>query len=244
MQFGGKAAIVTGASRGIGQALCLALARDGADIACVDVLSMDETVKAVSETGRKCAPFAFDVSNPDAVEKGVGEILGTFEHLEFLVNNAGVTRDSLLVRMKNEDWSTVMRVNLDGAFFMSRAVIRHMMKKRSGRIVSISSVVGFMGNAGQANYAASKAGVVGFTKSLAREVASRGITVNAVAPGYIETDMTRAIPEAAREQLQAMIPMQRMGSVADIAGCVKFFLGDAASYITGQVLHVNGGMYM
>ena len=202
------------------------------------------TVSDVEGKGVRSLPVEVDVSDSDSVEKMVKSSTDSFGKVDYLVNNAGITRDGLLMRMDDSAWRSVLDVNLTGTYLCSRMVVRLMMKQKFGRIVNISSVVGAMGNAGQTNYAASKAGVMGFTRSLAREVAARNITVNAVAPGFIQTAMTDELPEKARQELVARIPSRRLGTPEDVATCVRFLLSDQASYVTGQVLHVNGGMYM
>ncbi|MSR07467.1 MAG: 3-oxoacyl-[acyl-carrier-protein] reductase [Gemmatimonadetes bacterium] len=237
----GKTALVTGASRGIGKAIAERLYAAGAKVA---VVSRDEAkVRAVAaELGERAAGFAVDVSDGAAVAKTVELIEKALGPIDILVNNAGVTKDGLLVRMSDSDWDTVLDTNLKAAFITMKAVTRGMMKRRSGRVINIASVVGLTGNAGQANYAASKAGLIGLTKSVARELASRNVLVNAVAPGLIDTDMTRDLPEDTKKQLLAQIPLGRRGSSDDIAGAVLFLASDQASYITGQVLVVDGGM--
>ncbi|MBN1273666.1 MAG: 3-oxoacyl-[acyl-carrier-protein] reductase [Candidatus Aminicenantes bacterium] len=246
MDLKGKTTIVTGASQGIGAAIALDIASNGARVALVDI--QEEKLKMVADLIRKnggeAYSYAADVSNFDQVVAVTEKIIKTLEKIDHLVNNAGITRDNLLMRMKEEEWDAVLAVNLKGVFNFSKAVIRNMMGKRYGRIVNISSVVGLMGNAGQTNYSASKAGVIGITKSLAREVASRGITVNAVAPGYIATEMTDKLSEEVKEMFMGLIPMKRFGTPEEIAKAVRFFLSDDAAYITGQVLSVNGGMLM
>ena len=242
---GVKVAFVTGGAQGIGRAIALALARAGTDVAIAD-LNPDGVAAALAEltaTGRRAWGFTGDVSSLDFAQEAVGKTVAAAGALHVLVNNAGITRDGLLLRMKPEDWEAVLRVNLTGAFNFCKAAVPGMIKQRWGRIVNISSVVGAMGNAGQVNYAASKAGLLGLTKSLAREVASRGVTVNAVAPGFIDTAMTQALPEKAREALLGQIPAGRLGQAADVAAAVLFLASEGAGYVTGQVLHVNGGMY-
>lgn len=247
MKFEGKTAIVTGGSRGLGRAICLELARGGANVAlcCAgNEAAARETVRAVEELGAKALAVRCDVSDAARVDELVKAALEAFGRIDILVNNAGITRDNLLMRMSEADFDAVINANLKGTFLCMKAVSRLMLKQRYGRIVNLSSVVGLRGNAGQVNYAASKAGVVGMTKSLAKELASRGVTVNAVAPGFIETDMTAALPEAARAAAQESIPMNRLGAPEDVARAVAFLASDDAAYITGQVLAVDGGMAM
>lgn len=242
----GKIALVTGASRGIGQAILHELARRGAY--AVGTATSDSGAAAIGEAlkaaGLKGEGRKLDVNDAASCEALVDDVVKAHGKLDVLVNNAGIARDTLLMRMKEEDWDAVIQTNLTSVFRLSKAAIRPMMKARAGRIVSIASVVGAMGNAGQTNYAAAKAGMVGFTKSLAKEVGSRGITVNCVAPGYIDTDMTRALPDSHRQNLMQLVPMGRLGMVEDIANAVAFLVSDGAGYITGTTLHVNGGMYM
>lgn len=240
-----KVAVVTGGSRGIGQAIAIRLACAGADVAIFytsNQSAADETVSKVQETGRKGVAIRVDVSSSEQVDRAMKEVLSIFGRIDILVNNAGVTRDNLLVRMKEEDWNHVIDVNLKGVFLCTKAVARSMMKQRNGRIVNISSVVGVSGNPGQANYVAAKAGVIGLTKSNAKELSSRGITVNAIAPGFIETDMTSVLDQETRDTLLNEIPLGRFGASQDIAEAVAFLSSDAASYITGQTIHVDGGM--
>jgi len=243
----GKKALVTGASRGIGRAIAIALAEAGADVAinyAGSASAASETAAAVEALGRKALLVQADVGKADAFEQMVAQVLEAFGSLDILVNNAGITRDNLIMRMKEEDFDQVIETNLKGVFNGIKAVTRPMMKQRSGRIINISSVVGSTGNAGQANYAAAKAGVIGLTKTAARELASRGITVNCVAPGFIETDMTDKLSDEIRTQMAGQIPLGRFGQAAEVAAVVRFLASDAASYITGQTIHVDGGMYM
>jgi 3-oxoacyl-[acyl-carrier protein] reductase len=246
MELTGKVALVTGAAQGIGKAVALLLARNGADIVVSDINleKAEETVKEIEAIGRKAMAIRADVAKSDDVERMVQTIIEKFGQIDILVNNAGITRDRLILRMTEEDWDVVLNINLKGTFHCTKAVIRHMSKQKRGKIVNIASVVGEMGNAGQANYSASKAGVIGFTKTIAREFAQRRINVNAIAPGYIETPMTEALPEKAKEELKRMIPMERLGQPEDVAHAVLFLVSEASSYITGQVLNVNGGIYM
>jgi 3-oxoacyl-[acyl-carrier protein] reductase len=241
-----RVALVTGGGQSIGREISLALASAGVDVAVVDVNgeTAGRTAAEVHALGRRSLGLAADVSDWDAAAGAVEAALAEMGSLDILVNNAGITRDGLIVRMTPEDWDNVLGVNLKGAFNFCKAAARPMMKRRWGRIVNISSVIGVMGNAGQANYAASKAGLIGLTKSLAKELAGRGVTVNAVAPGFIETPMTDALGEKARGEMLAMIPLGRMGTTADVADVVSFLVSDAARYVTGQVLHVDGGMVM
>lgn len=243
MRFQERVALVTGAGRGIGHAIALRLAREGARVACV---SRTETnaQKTAREIGEAAKAYAVDVADHAAVQKTAAQILADFERVDILVNNAGVTRDTLAMRMSEEDWDTVLNTNLKGAFNFTQALLRSMVRQRSGRIINISSVVGIIGNAGQANYVASKAGLIGFTKSIAREVASRGITVNAIAPGLIETDMTAVLSDEIRKTILSKIPLDSLGQPEDIASAVAFLASDEARYITGQVLCVDGGMVM
>jgi 3-oxoacyl-[acyl-carrier protein] reductase len=241
----GKVALVTGASRGIGHGIATMLAARGAHVvAAARSNHADTTVAAIKEGGGAAEVASVDVGDRGAVEQMIAATLERHGRIDILVNNAGITRDQLLLRMKQDDWDEVLKTNLTGAFLCAQAVIRPMIRQRGGRIVSVSSVVGQAGNAGQANYAASKAGLIGFSRALAREVASRGITVNVVAPGLIDTEMTRAISEKAHGDWAAQIPLGRLGATTDVAAAVCFLVSDEASYITGQVLAVNGGMYM
>jgi len=242
----GKVALVTGAAQGIGKAIALLLARHGADLVVWDINleKAEETAKEIEVLGRRAIAMKVDVASLEHVERMVEAILEELGQIDILVNNAGITRDKLILRMTEEDWDAVLNINLKGTFNCTKTVVRHMSKQRSGKIVSIASVVGEMGNAGQANYAASKAGVIGFTKTIAREFAGRGINVNAIAPGYIETPMTDVLPEKVKEELRRLIPMERLGKPEDVAEAVLFLVSEASSYITGQVLNVNGGIYM
>jgi 3-oxoacyl-[acyl-carrier protein] reductase len=239
-------ALVTGASRGIGAAVALELGKQGATVigTATSAQGADHITQAFSQEGVKGIGMALDVNDAEQVEAVLNLITEKFGEVGILVNNAGITRDTLLMRMKDDDWDTVISTNLTSIYRMSQAVLRPMMKARAGRIINISSVVGHMGNAGQTNYAAAKAGMTGFTKSLAREVGSRGITVNCIAPGFIDTDMTRALPEAQRNDLLQHIPLGRLGHASDIAKAVAFLASDYAGYISGETLHINGGMYM
>ncbi len=246
MIFKGKVSLITGASQGIGEAIALEFAKAGATVALVDIQKpkLEDVARRVGAMGGKAAVYETDVSKLDQATGVVDAVIKAFGRIDHLINNAGITRDTLLMRMKEDDWDAVIAVNLKGAFNFSRAVVRHMVGQRGGRIVSLASVVGLMGNAGQANYAASKAGLIGFSKSLAREVGSRGITVNCVAPGYIATPMTAGLPEQVKKMFIDLIPVQRFGEPQEVAHAVKFLCSDEAAYITGQVLHLNGGMYM
>ncbi|TLY29915.1 MAG: 3-oxoacyl-[acyl-carrier-protein] reductase [Nitrospirae bacterium] len=246
MALAGKVAIVTGAAQGIGRAIAETLARHGADIVVADLDPgrSQDTVEAVSKLGRRALNVKVNVADWDDVKSMTDQVLKDWGKIDILVNNAGVTRDGLLVRMKEEDWNLVLQVNLNGTFHCTKAVLQAMSKQRSGRIVNIASIVGAIGNAGQANYAASKAAVIGFTKTVAREYASRMITVNAVAPGFIDTAMTHGLPPEVKETLQKQIPLGRLGQPSDVAEAVRFLVSEEAGYITGQVLHVNGGMLM
>ena len=247
MNFTDQTAVVTGGSRGLGRAVCLELAKGGANVVLCyagNAAAAEETAKACEALGAQVLAVKCDVSDAAQVKELMDAAVARFGRIDILVNNAGITRDGLLMTMKEEDFDAVTATNLKGTFLCMKAVARLMMRQRYGRIVNLSSVVGLRGNAGQVNYAASKAGVVGMTKSLAKELASRGVTVNAVAPGFIETDMTAAMPQAAKDAMMPTIPMQRLGEPEDVARAVAFLASDSAAYITGQVLRVDGGMAM
>lgn len=247
MHLAGKIALITGASRGIGQAVALEMARAGADIAVNysgSEAAAQATVDQVKALGRKAIMVKANVADADEVAAMVEAVQGEFGHIDILVNNAGITRDTLLMRMKDSDWDDVININLKGVYLVTKAVSKLMMKQRSGRIINMSSVVGVTGNAGQANYSASKAGVIGFTKTCAKELASRGILVNAIAPGFIHTDMTDVLPEKVKEATLAAIPLHRMAEPKEVASVAVFLASEYASYITGQVLNVDGGMVM
>ena len=246
MSLDGKIALVTGASRGIGQAIAQELGKHGAVVVGTSTTQAgaDGIQQRLAAAGIKGGGMALDVGDAGQSEAVVTEIQKRFGDIAILVNNAGITRDNLLVRMKEEEWDEVMDTDLKSVYRLSKLVLRSMMKARYGRIINITSVVGVTGNAGQANYAAAKAGIIAFSKSLAKEIGSRGVTVNVVAPGFIETDMTRALPEAQKDQMQAQIALGRFGAASDIAEAVAFLAGPGAAYITGETLHVNGGMYM
>ncbi|MEC5341136.1 3-oxoacyl-ACP reductase FabG [Brenneria populi] len=243
MSFEGKIALVTGASRGIGRAIAEKLVARGAKV--IGTATSEKGAEAISAwLGENGKGYVLNVSDESSVEKTLADIRAEFGEIDILINNAGITRDNLLMRMKEDEWQDILDTNLTSVFRLSKAVMRAMMKKRFGRIITIGSVVGTMGNAGQANYAAAKAGLIGFSKSLAREVASRGITVNVVAPGFIETDMTQALTEEQRAGILSQVPANRLGDAKEIASAVAFLASDEAGYITGETLHVNGGMYM
>ena len=246
MTLTGKIAVVTGAAQGIGQAIATSLAQEGADVVVADLNAdrCEETVARVQQLGRKAMAISVNVGDWDQVKAMIDRVLKEWERIDILVNNAGITRDGLLMRMKEEDWQMVLQVNVTGTFFCAKAVLPTMSRQRSGRIVNIASIVGAIGNIGQANYAASKAAVIGLTKSVAREYASRNITVNAVAPGFIDTAMTQDLSADTKEALLNQIPLKRLGQSSDVADAVSFLCSEKAGYITGHVLHVNGGMHM
>ena len=246
MKLANQTAVVTGAGRGIGRAIALKFATEGADVACVSrtAENAEKVAGEVRALGRKAWACGMDVADAAAVTAAAEKILVDAGKVDILVNNAGVTRDGLLMRMSDEDWDTVLGTNLRGAFAMTRAFSRSFLKQRSGRIINIASVIGQMGNAGQANYSASKAGLIGFTKSIAREFGSRGITVNAIAPGFIETDMTHGMSEELRQDIAKRIPLAFLGQVADVAEGALYLASPGARYVTGQVLTIDGGMYM
>lgn len=242
----GKTAIVTGAGQGIGRDIALLLAAHGTDVAVIDVnlAGAEETISLLGQQGREGLALGCDIGDASQVEETVSQILKWHDQVHFLVNNAGITRDNLLLRMSEEEWESVIRVNLTGTYNVTKAVSKHMIKKRFGRIVSISSVIGVMGNAGQSNYAASKAGIIGFTKAVAKELAGRNINVNAIAPGFIETAMTGSLSEDVVEQMRRLIPLGRFGGGGDVANIVLFLLSELSSYVTGQVIRCDGGMVM
>ncbi|WP_298705736.1 3-oxoacyl-[acyl-carrier-protein] reductase [uncultured Veillonella sp.] len=247
MHLGDKVALVTGASRGIGRAIAIRMAQVGADVVVNysgSEAAAQETVDAILALGRKAIKIKADVSNADEVAAMVEEAHKTFGHIDILVNNAGITRDGLLMRMKDADWDDVININLKSVYLVTKAVSKIMMKQRSGKIVNMTSVVGVTGNAGQANYSASKAGVIGFTKTCAKELASRGITVNAIAPGFIHTDMTDVLPDKVKDAMVETIPMHRMAEPSEVANVAVFLSSGLSSYITGQVINVDGGMVM
>ena len=246
MSLSGKTALVTGAAQGIGRDIALALAADGADVAICDVNleAAQKTAAEIEAKGRKGLAVKANVASSDDVNAMVEQTVQKFGRIDILVNNAGITRDGLILRMKDEDWDLVLSINLKGAFLCTKAALKHMTKQRSGTIINIASIVGAMGNAGQVNYVASKAGLIGMTKTIAREYANRNITANAVAPGFIDTAMTQALSENVRQELAKQIPLGRLGSSEDVANAVRFLASPSAAYITGQVIHVNGGMYM
>ena len=247
MRLSGKVALVTGSAGGIGRSIAELFCAEGATVVVNDVGSdagARETLAAIEAAGGKGSVEMFDVSDAAQVDAGVKNILAAHGRIDILVNNAGITRDNLLLRMSEEEFDAVLRVNLKGTYLLTKAVTRHMMKQRSGKVVNISSVVGMMGNAGQSNYAAAKAGILGFTKAIARELAPRNITVNAIAPGFIRTAMTAGLPEAVQKTFLAQIPLGRFAEPQEVAELALFLSSDASSYITGQVIGINGGMYM
>ncbi len=246
MQLSGQVAIVTGGARGIGRDISLALAHAGCDIALFDVnpQTLDQTAAELRALGQRAEGLTVDVTDGKQVDDGVAKVLDKLGRIDILINNAGITKDGLLIRMDDAQWDRVLNINLKGTFLCTRAVAKHMLKQRRGRIVSIASVVGIFGNAGQANYAASKAGIIGFTKAVAKELASRGITANAIAPGFIKTEMTDALPETAKQRLLEAIPLGTLGEPKDVAQAALFLVSDAARYITGHVLVVDGGLAM
>lgn len=242
-----KVAFITGATRGIGRAIALELAKEGYNIALnyrTENEALENLKKEISEIGVECYPVQGDVSKAEDSERMTKEIIEHFEQIDVLVNNAGITKDNLILRMKEEEFTDVINVNLVGTFNITKNVIKYMTKKRYGKIINLSSVVGISGNAGQSNYAASKAGIIGFTKSIAKELASRNITANAVAPGFIQTDMTNVLKDEMKEAIEGTIPLKRLGTAEDVAKVVKFLVSDESSYITGQVINVDGGMLM
>ncbi len=243
-QFSEDIALVTGAGRGIGRAIAEKLAAHGATVICADVMDCDETVGAITTGGGRAEGLVLNVTDGEGAEAAVRSVTEKHGRVDILINNAGVTRDQLLIRMKPEDWRTVLEINLDGVFNVTQPVAKVMMRQRAGRIVNIASVVGLMGNAGQSNYAASKAGLIGMTKSLAREMGPRGVTVNAIAPGFIKTPMTDKLNDNQREALLQNLAIRRLGEPEDIAEAVAFLVGPGASYITGTVINVSGGLYM
>jgi 3-oxoacyl-[acyl-carrier protein] reductase len=242
----GKVALVTGGSRGIGRGIALALARDGAEIIVTarTTDAAEATAEAIRESGGRARSVALDIAEAESVGATAGSLLDHYGKIPILVNNAGITADNLLLRMKPEDWDRVIQTNLSGVYRLCRALVPSMVRARYGRIVNISSVVGSIGNAGQANYAAAKAGIEAFGRSLARELASRNVTVNSVAPGFIDTDMTRGLDDKTRKALLEQVPLGRLGTVEDVAAAVRFLVGDGGDYVTGTTIHVNGGMYM
>jgi 3-oxoacyl-[acyl-carrier protein] reductase len=244
LDFEGQVAVVTGGARGIGAEIARRLARGGATVVCADVLDTSEIVEEINSAGGSAEGRELDVTDSEAAATSVSAIHDAHGRLDILVNNAGITRDQLLVRMKPEDWDMVLGINLDGVFKVTQPAAKLMMRARSGRIVNVASVVGLMGNAGQSNYAASKAGLIGFTKSLARELGPRNVTVNAVAPGYIQTPMTDKLTDEQRDALMKTVAIPRLGTPADVAEAVAFLAGPGASYITGVVLNISGGLYI
>lgn len=246
MQLNGQVAVITGGARGIGLEIARALASQGADIALFDIneAQLAQATRQIEAMGRRAAGFVVDVTNASAVDDAVGKVLDKLGRIDILVNNAGITQDGLVVRMDDAQWDRVLNINLKGTFLCTRAVAKVMLKARSGRIVSIASIVGLIGNPGQANYAASKAGIIGFTKAVAKELASRGVTCNAIAPGFIKTEMTERLPDAVKQRLFDSIPMGKLGEPSDVAQAALFLVSQAAQYITGHVLVVDGGLAM
>ena len=246
MSLNGKIALVTGAAQGIGRDIALGLAADGADVAICDVNleAAQKTTSDIEAKGRKSLALKANVASSAEVTAMIEQVIEKFGKIDILVNNAGITRDGLILRMKDEDWDLVLSINLKGSFLCTKSALKYMTKQRSGTIINIASIVGAMGNAGQANYVASKAGLIGLTKTIAREYANRNVTANAVAPGFIDTAMTQALTEQVRADLAKQIPLGRLGSSEDVANAVRFLASPSAAYITGQVIHVNGGMYM
>jgi 3-oxoacyl-[acyl-carrier protein] reductase len=246
MSLSGKTALVTGAAQGIGRDIALGLAADGAEVVICDVNleAAQKTAADIEAKGRKSLALKANVASSADVTAMIDQVVEKFGRIDILVNNAGITRDGLILRMKDEDWDLVLSINLKGAFLCTKFALKYMSKQRSGTIINIASIVGAMGNAGQANYVASKAGLIGLTKTIAREYANRNVTANAVAPGFIDTAMTQALTEQVRTDLAKQIPLGRLGSSEDVASAVRFLASPAAAYITGQVIHVNGGMYM
>ena len=246
MIFKDRVSLITGGARGIGREIALAFAKEGSDIVICDVNqdALNATKKEIEALGRKAETFVVDVTSLSQVEDMVNKTLDKFQKIDILINNAGITRDALIVRMSEQDFDSVIAVNLKGTFNCTKALAKVMMKQRYGKIVSIASIIGIMGNAGQANYAASKAGIIGITKSVAKELASRNVNVNAIAPGFIETDMTAKLPENVKSQMLAYIPLNRFGKASDVAELAMFLASDASSYLTGQVIKIDGGMVM
>jgi 3-oxoacyl-[acyl-carrier protein] reductase len=246
MRLHGAHALITGAAQGIGRAIALGMAREGADVCIADVNAenAEATAEEIRASGVKAVAISLDVSSQQEVTRAFGSFMEEFGTLDILVNNAGITRDGLLIRMKEEDWDSVINVNLKGTFLCSKEAVKIMSRQRSGKIINISSIVAFIGNPGQVNYSSSKAGVIGLTKTVAREYASRGIRVNAVAPGFIQTPMTDALSDSVREEMMQAIPLSHFGTPDDVTNAVVFLASGESDYITGQVLHVNGGMYM
>ncbi|MCK4993976.1 MAG: 3-oxoacyl-[acyl-carrier-protein] reductase [Candidatus Omnitrophica bacterium] len=246
MKLEGKIAVITGGARGIGKEIAKVLAKEGANCVLCDINAQELETAAgeIESLGVQCLPLALNVCNLKQCEEAVNKIIDKFKKIDILINNAGITRDGLLLRMKEEDWDSVIAVNLKGTFNWTKVAIKFMLKQKSGRIVNVASIIGVMGNAGQANYAASKAGIIGLTKSVAKEVASRNINVNAIAPGFIETKMTEVLSEEVKEAMRKQIPLNRFGKPEDVGNLVLFLVSDDASYITGQVIKIDGGMVM